>query len=117
MRNFDRFTERAKLAIEKAQESATELGHGYIGTEHMLLGIAKEGEGLGAKVLREAGLDEVLLEEIVEKYVGKGVAGTPAQGLTPRAKCVIELAAENAARLGHSYVGTEHLLMGILREP
>ncbi len=117
MRNFDRFTERAKLAIEKAQESATELGHGYIGTEHLLLGIAKEGEGLGAKVLREAGLDEVLLEEIVEKYVGRGVSGTPAQGLTPRAKCVIELAAESAARLGHNYVGTEHLLMGILREP
>ena len=117
MRNFDRFTERAKLAIEKAGESAAELGHGYIGTEHVLLGIVKEGQGLGAKILREAGLEEALIEELVEKYVGKGVAGTPPQGLTPRAKCVIELAAENAVRLGHSYVGTEHLLMGILREP
>ena len=117
MRNGDRFTERARTAITKAQEAAAELGHSYVGTEHLLLGLVREGEGLGARVLRENGLDEALLTELVEKFVGRGTVGMPPQGLTPRAKRVIELAAMDASRLGHSYVGTEHLLMGILREP
>ena len=117
MRNYDRFTERAKSAIAKSHEAAAELGHGYIGSEHLLLGIALEVEGLGAKVLHEAGLDAGLLMELVEKFVGRGAPGIPAQGLTPRGKRIIELALMDAARLGHGYVGTEHLLMGILREP
>ncbi len=117
MRNSDRFTERAKKAIALAQESASELGHSYVGTEHILLGIAREGEGLGAKVLRDSGMDDKLITELIERFVGRGVPGTPAQGLTPRAKRVIELAIADANRLGHNYVGTEHLLMGILREP
>ena len=117
MRNSDRFTERARKAIALAQESASELGHSYVGTEHILLGIAREGEGLGAKVLRDNGVDDKLVSELIERFVGRGVPGTPAQGLTPRAKRVIELALADANRLGHNYVGTEHLLMGILREP
>ncbi len=116
MRNQDRFTERARAALTKAQEAAQNMGHSYVGTEHILLGIASEGEGLGAKVLRENGLDEVLITELVEKFVGRGAPGLPAQGLTPSAKRVIELSVLDASRLGHSYIGTEHLLMGILRE-
>lgn len=116
MRNQDRFTERARLALSKAQEAAQEMGHSYVGTEHILLGIAAEGEGLGAKVLRDNGLDEAIISELVESYVGRGAAGLPAQGLTPGAKRVIELSIIDANRMGHSYIGTEHLLMGLLRE-
>lgn len=117
MRNQDRFTERARMALSKAQESAQSMGHSYVGTEHILLGISSEGDGLGAKVLRDNGLDEQLLTELLEKFVGRGVAGMPAQGLTPDAKRIIEIAMVEANRLGHGYIGTEHLLMGILREP
>ena len=117
MRNQDRFTERAQLALSKAQEAAQNMGHSYVGTEHILLGIASEGEGLGAKVLRDNGLDEVLVTELLEKFVGRGAPGIPAQGLTPDAKRVIELSIIDANRLGHNFIGTEHLLMGILREP
>ncbi len=113
----DRFTERAKLAIAKAQEAAAEFGHSYVGTEHLLLGILREEEGLGARVLRQNGFDEALTTELLEKTAGRGAPGMPVQGLTPRAKRVFELAAADANRLGHSYVGTEHLLLGILREP
>ena len=116
MRN-DRFTERAEAAIEKAQMAAQELGHSYVGSEHLLLGIVREGGGQGARILRGSGLSDALLTELVEKYVGRGDPGAPAQGLTPRAKRVIELAIGDAGRLGHNFVGTEHLLMGILREP
>ncbi len=115
--NADRFTERAKTAIEKAQEAAEELGHSYVGSEHLLLGIVREDGGQGAKVLKENGLTDDLLTELVEKYVGKGTPGTPVQGLSPRAKRAIELAVGDAGRLGHNFVGTEHLLLGILREP
>ena len=115
--NGDRFTERARTAIEKAQEAAEELGHSYVGSEHLLLGIVREDGGQGAKVLKENGLTDDLLTELVEKYVGKGTPGTPIQGLSPRAKRAIELAVGDAGRLGHNFVGTEHLLLGILREP
>ena len=113
----DRFTERARLAIRKAQETAAELGHSYVGTEHLLLGILREEEGLGARVLRQNGIREPQLLEQLVKTAGRGTPGMPVQGLTPRCKRVIELAAADANRLHHSYVGTEHLLMGILREP
>ncbi|MBP8640869.1 MAG: ATP-dependent Clp protease ATP-binding subunit [Oscillospiraceae bacterium] len=117
MRNQDRFTERAQIALSKAQEAAQNMGHSYVGTEHILLGIASEGEGLGAKLLRDNGFDDALVSELLEKFVGRGTPGVPAQGLTPDAKRVIELSIIDANRLGHSYIGTEHLLMGILREP
>ena len=116
MNNSDRFTERAKSAIEKAQQAAEELGHSYVGSEHLLLGIIREGGGLGAKVLRDNGLSDELITRLVEKYVGRGDAGSSVQGLSPRAKRIIELAIGDAGRLGHNFVGTEHLLMGLLRE-
>ncbi len=113
----DRFTEGAKDALTAAQEAASELGHGYVGSEHLLLGLARQEDGVAARVLRESGLDSKLILELIEKYVGRGESGeAPAQGLTPRSKRIIEIAAAEANRLGHSYVGTEHLLMGILRE-
>ena len=112
----DRFTERARSAIEKAREGAGEFGHSYVGSEHLLLGIAREGEGLGARVLRENGFGADFVAELLGRFVGRGAPGTPVQGLTPHAKRVIELAAADADRLGHGYVGTEHLLMGVLRE-
>ncbi len=114
---YDRFTERAMQALSKAQEAAQSMGHSYVGTEHLLLGIASAGESLGAKILRENGLDAALITELLEKFIGRGTPGIPAQGLTPDAKRVIELALMDAGRLGHSYIGTEHLLMGLLREP
>lgn len=117
MRYQDRFTERAQSALTKAQEAAQEMGHSYVGTEHILLGIAQESDGIGAKVLRDNGLDEELIKELIEKFVGRGAAGIPAQGLTPNAKRVVELAIMGANQLGHSFIGTEHLLMGLLREP
>ncbi|MBR1497768.1 MAG: ATP-dependent Clp protease ATP-binding subunit, partial [Oscillospiraceae bacterium] len=117
MNGNDRFTERAKTAFEKAQEAAEAMGHSYVGSEHLLLGILREEAGQGARILRKNGLSDGLLTELVEKYVGRGEPGTPISGLSPRAKRVIELAIGDAGRLGHSFVGTEHLLMGILREP
>ncbi len=117
MKFEDRFTERAKSALSLAHESAAELGHGYVGSEHILLGIAMEGGGSAAKVLRDSGMDRELIRAAIEKIIGRGErAETTVQGLTPRAKHVIELAVAESQRLGHSYVGTEHLLMGILRD-
>ena len=112
----DKFTDLAKLAVTKAHEAAAEMGHSYVGTEHMLLGLARESTGLASKILRESGLEPELISDLVERFVGRGEPGAPAQGLTPRAKRVIELAMSDAGRFGHSHVGTEHLLMGILRE-
>ena len=117
MRFEDRFTERAKNVLELAQAAASELGHGYVGSEHMLLGLARDGGGVAEKVMRESGLDSQLILELIEKNIGRGGKGeVPPQGLTPRAKRIIEIAVMEANRLGHSYIGTEHLLMGILRE-
>ena len=113
----DRFTEKARNAIEKARAAAAELGHSYIGTEHLLLGIARESDALGARVLRENGFEEALVLELAERETGRGAPGIPVQGLTPRCRRVIELAVAEANRLHHSYIGTEHLLMGIAREP
>ncbi len=118
MKFEDRFTERVNKALNIAHESASRMGHGYVGTEHILLGIAAEGGGAAARILRDDGVDAELIRLSIEKLVGRGEsADTTVQGLTPRAKTVIELATREAMRLGHSYVGTEHLLMGILREP
>ena len=117
MRYQDRFTERAQSALTKAQEAAQEMGHSYVGTEHILLGIAQESEGIGAKVLHDNGLDEELITELIEKFVGRGTPGVPVSGLTPNAKRVVELAIMCANQLGHSFIGTEHLLMALLREP
>lgn len=117
MRFEDRFTERAKNVLDLAHAGAAELGHGYVGSEHILLGLAREGGGVAAKVLNESGLESRLILDLIEKNIGRGGRGDiPPQGLTPRAKRVVELAVTEANRLGHNYIGTEHLLMGILRE-
>ena len=93
------------------------MGSSYIGTEHLLLGLMREDEGMAHTVLTEAGLADDLLTEMVRKSVGAGLpGGNPAQGLTPRAKHVVEIAMEDSIRGGYAYIGTEHLLMGLLRE-
>ena len=116
MKNTERFTLRAQKAIEQAWQASRELGHSYVGTEHLLLGLMREGEGLACRCLRRRGLEAVAVTELVTSAAGRGTPGPPAQGLTPKAKRCIELACSDADRLGHHFVGTEHLLMGILRQ-
>ena len=117
LKNNEKFTEKAEGAIEQARLAAFSLGHSYVGTEHLLLGILREKAGLGARILRERGLSEQVLKDAVSRRSGTGEPGAPAQGLTKHAWLAIEKAASDAARLGHSYIGTEHLLLGILRQP
>lgn len=117
MKNSARFTERASGAIAAARDAAASLGHSYIGTEHLLLGIAAETEGLGARLLSGQGLDMASLTRLVAAEMGSGAPGAPEQGLTSNAAAAIERAAEEARRLGQGYVGTEHLLLGVLRLP
>ena len=115
--NNSQFTQRAQAALRLAQESSAQLGHGYVGSEHLLLGLLKEGQGVASKVLKQAGLESDDVQASIARLVGVGApGGPPSQGLTPRCKKIIELAISEANRLGHHYVGTEHLLMGLLRE-
>ena len=115
--NENKFTPRAEEALRLSQEAAGELGHGYVGTEHLLLGLIREEEGMAHEVLIEAGLTDDMIVEIIKRSVGAGLPGSnPAQGLTPRAKRVVEIAMEDSVRGGYNYIGTEHLLAGILRE-
>jgi ATP-dependent Clp protease ATP-binding subunit ClpC len=114
---LDKFTKRARRVLTFAQEEAVRLNHNYIGTEHLLLGLIREEEGMAAKVLRELGVDQNRVRQIVEDIVGRGQATAGARlSLTPRTKRVIELAVDEARRLGHHYIGTEHLLLGLVRE-
>lgn len=117
MRGNGKFTERATSAITAAHDAAVSLGHSYVGTEHLLLGIAAEADGLGARVLRGSGIGSETLIRLVVEMSGRGTPGEPEQGFTKNARRVIERAAEDARGLKHSCVGTEHLLMGLLREP
>ena len=117
MKNNEKFTEKAEGAIEQARLAAFGLGHSYVGTEHLLLGIVREKAGLGARILRDRGISEHSLKAAVSRQSGTGEPGAPTQGLTKHAWQAIEKAASDAARLGHSYIGTEHLLLGILRQP
>ena len=113
----NKFSPKAEEVLRLAQEAAGELGHGYVGSEHLLLGLIREKEGMAHQVLTEAGLTEDMIRSIIVRSVGSGLSGSdPAQGLTPRAKRVIEIAVEESMRGGFGYVGTEHLLLGILRE-
>ena len=114
---FERFTERARKVVVLAQEEARHFNHNYIGTEHLLLGLLREDEGVAARALASLNvtLDEV--REQVESIVGYGEEGTGAQApFTPRSKKVLELALREAKRLGHNYIGTEHILLGLVRE-
>ena len=116
MKSNEKFTQRAELAIENARLAAGEMGHGYIGTEHLLLGIMMENDGLGARVLLRHGIDKPLLWRIVLRANGSGSPGRPEQGLTPRARRAVEQAAQEARQLQQGYIGTEHLLLGLLRQ-
>ncbi len=117
MKNNEKFTEKAEGAIEQARLAAFSLGHSYVGTEHLLLGIVRESAGLGARILRDRGVSEHNLKAVVGSSAGVGEPGIPTQGLTKRAWQAIEKAASDAAALGHNYIGTEHILLGILRQP
>ena len=113
----NRFTQGAQNAIRMAHESAAELGHGYVGTEHLLLGLVRESEGVAAHALAGAKIELENLKKRVIEAVGRGEPGQePLQGLTPRTKRVVEIAAAEAGRMGHGYIGTEHLLLGILHD-
>jgi ATP-dependent Clp protease ATP-binding subunit ClpC len=114
---FDRFTKRARRVLSLAQEEAQRLNHNYIGTEHLLLGLVREENGVAVRVLRELGVDPRQIRERVERTVGRGQRALYGKlSLTPRTKRVIELAVDEARRLGHHYIGTEHLLLGLVRE-
>jgi len=114
---FEKFTERARKVFSLAQEEAQRFNHNYIGTEHLLLGLVREGDGIAARVLANLGVQLPKVRSAVEFIIGRGdglVVGDP--GLTPRAKKVIELAMDEARRLNNHYIGTEHLLLGLVRE-
>ena len=114
---FEKFSERARRVLTLAQEEAQHFNHTYIGTEHILLGLLREDEGVGAKVLANLGVGLNKARSAVEFIIGRGEKPSTGEiGLTPRAKRVIELAIDEARHLGHNYIGTEHLLLGLLRE-
>jgi excisionase family DNA binding protein len=114
---FDRFTERARKVLTLANEEARRFQHNYVGTEHLLLGLVREGQGVAGQVLKNLGIELEQVRQSVETIIGRGdriVLGEI--GLTPRAKKVIELAVDEARQLGHRYIGTEHMLLGMIRE-
>ena len=114
---FERFTDRARRVVVLAQEEARALNHNYIGTEHILLGLIREGEGVAAKALESMGISREAVRSEVEDIIGKGLQ--PPSGyipFTPRAKKVLELSLREALQLGHKYIGTEHILLGLIRE-
>ena len=117
IKSNEKFTQRAEQAIEQARAAAGDLGHGYVGTEHLLLGILAEEDGLGAHILRRQGLDRERLRRLVVRRCGLGAPGVPGQGLTQNARSAVEHAAAEARALHHYCIGTEHLLLGVLRLP
>jgi ATP-dependent Clp protease ATP-binding subunit ClpC len=114
---FERFTDRARRVVVLAQEEARMLNHNYIGTEHLLLGLISEGDGVAARVLKIMGVSLEAVRSQIEDIIGQG-STAPAGHIpfTPRAKKVLELALREALQLGHDYIGTEHLLLGLIRE-
>ena len=114
---FERFTEKAIKVIMLAQEEARRLGHNFVGTEQILLGLIGEGTGIGPKVLKAMGVNLKDARVEVEKIIGRGSGFVAVEiPFTPRAKRVLELSLEEARQLGHNYIGTEHLLLGLIRE-
>jgi len=114
---FERFTDRARRVVVLAQEEARMLDHGYIGTEHLLLGLIHEGDGVAARSLETMGINLDGVRQQVEEIIGRGKE--PAAGhipFTPRAKRVLELSLRESGQLGHNYIGTEHILLGLVRE-
>ncbi len=114
---FEHFTQRARTVLDLAQSEAKRYNHNYIGTEHLLLGLVGEGEGVAARALMNLGIELTKVRSAVEFVIGRGGRQVTGEiGLTPRARKVIELAVDEARRLGAHYIGTEHLLLGLVRE-
>ena len=114
---FERFTDRARRVVVLAQEEARMLNHNYIGTEHILLGLIHEGEGVASKALEGLDIRLEAVRERVQEIIGQGQqAPTGHIPFTPRAKKVLELSLREALQLGHNYIGTEHILLGLIRE-
>ena len=114
---YGRFTEKAEKAMKFSQEIAAELGHSYVGTEHLLYGLIKEGSGIAARVLQSQGMTDDKILKQIEELIGRGEKiNEQPLGLTPRTKRVLELSFREARKIGHNYIGTEHLLLGILKE-
>jgi len=114
---LQRFTDQARRVVDLAQEEAKRLNHGYIGTEHILLGLIHEGEGVAAKALELLGISLDAVREQVEEIIGQGQQAPSGHiPFTPRAKKVLELSLRESQKLGHNYIGTEHILLGLLRE-
>jgi len=114
---FDRFTDRARIAMTCARAEAVRFNHNYIGTEHLLLGIIREGGGVAILVLKQLDVPPESIRTELEKYLERGISAPPHTiPFTPRAKHVLELAIEEARSLSHGYVGTQHLLLGLMRE-
>jgi Clp amino terminal domain, pathogenicity island component len=114
---FERFTDRARRVVVLAQEEARMLNHNYVGTEHILLGLIHEGEGVAAKALESLGISLEAVRQQVEEIIGQGQQAPSGHiPFTPRAKKVLELSLREALQLGHNYIGTEHILLGLIRE-
>jgi len=114
---FERFTDRARRVVVEAQREARALGHNYIGTEHLLLGLISEGGGVGAKALESLGVGAQALRDAVEEIVQPREQSPPTHiPFTPRSKQVLRLSLAEAARFGHNYIGTEHLLLALIQE-
>jgi ATP-dependent Clp protease ATP-binding subunit ClpC len=114
---FQRFTDRARRVVVLAQEEARMLNHDYIGTEHILLGLIREGHGVAAKALESLGISPDAVRQQVEEIIGRGQQAPSGHiPFTPRAKKVLELSLTESVQLGHNYIGTEHILLGLIRE-
>jgi ATP-dependent Clp protease ATP-binding subunit ClpC len=114
---FERFTDRARRVVVLAQEEARMLNHSYIGSEHILLGLIQESDGVAARALESLGISPDNVRQQVEEVIGRGQhAPTGHIPFTPRAKKVLELSLREALQLGHTYIGTEHILLGLIRE-
>src|SRR3954451_25362025 len=117
MRMFERFTDRARRVVVLAQEEARMLSHNYIGTEHILLGLIHEGEGIAAKALESLDISLEAVRAQVEEVIGQGQQAPSGHiPFTPRAKKVLDLSLREALQIGHSYIGPEHILLGLIRE-
>ena len=115
---FERFTDKARRVVVLAQEEARMLNHDYIGTEHLLLGLLQEGKGVGAKALEALGITHEAVRQQVEEVIGRGKQAPRASHIpfTPQAKKALELSLREALQIGHNYIGTEHILLGLIRE-
>jgi len=114
---YERFTDQARRAVVQAQEEARMLNHNYIGTEHILLGLIHERDGVAAQALESLGIGLDVVRQQIEEIIGRGLQVPPEHiPFTPRSKKVLELSLREALQLGHDYIGTEHILLGLIRE-